>query len=109
MLEKHDLKALSDAVSEAWKNVKFTSVNGLNVRLGIVSDKAANFHSHADSDELFCCLEGAAFIDVEDGSSIALQPHQLTVVPRNTRHRLRVAGRAVILVIDAITGSPRPA
>jgi mannose-6-phosphate isomerase-like protein (cupin superfamily) len=104
MLEKHDLKALSDAVSEAWNNVKLTPVNGLDVRLRIVSDKAADFHSHADSDELFCCLEGAAFLDVEDGSSVALQPHQLTVVPRNTRHRLRVEGRAVILAIDAITG-----
>jgi hypothetical protein len=61
MLEKHDLKALSAAVSEAWKNVKVSSVNGLDVRLRIVSDKAANFHSHADSDELFCCLEGALF------------------------------------------------
>jgi len=104
MLEEHDLKALSDAVSEAWNNVKLTPVNGLDVRLRIVSDKAADFHSHADSDELFCCLEGAAFLDVEDGSSVALQPHQLTVVPRNARHRLRVEGRAVILVIDAITG-----
>ena len=94
MLGNHDLEALSDAVSETWKNVKFTSVNGLDVSLHIVSDKAANFHSHADSDELFCCLEGAAYLDVEDGSSVVLQPHQLTVVPRNTRHRLRVEGRA---------------
>ena len=30
MLEKHDLKALSDAVSEAWNNVKLTPVNGLD-------------------------------------------------------------------------------
>jgi hypothetical protein len=29
MLEKHDLEALSGAVSEAWKNVNFTKVNGL--------------------------------------------------------------------------------
>ena len=108
MLEKHDLKALSDAVREAWWNVKCTSVNGLDVRLRIVSDKAANFHSHADSDELFCCLEGVAFLDVEDGSSVALQPHQLTVVPRSTRHRLRAEGRAVILVIDVITGEEPP-
>ncbi len=104
MLEKYDLKALSDAVCDTWKNVNFTTVNGLNVRLRIVSNKAANFHSHADSDELFCCLEGTAFLDVEVGSSVALQPHQLTVVPRNTRHRLRAEGRAVVLVIDAITG-----
>jgi hypothetical protein len=39
MLEKHDLKALSDAVSEAWKSVNFTKVNGLDVRLRVVSEK----------------------------------------------------------------------
>jgi mannose-6-phosphate isomerase-like protein (cupin superfamily) len=104
MLEKHQLKALSDAVSETWKNVNFTNVNGLDVRLRIVSDRAANFHSHADSDELFCCLEGIAHLDTSDGSSVALKPHELAVVPRNTSHRLRVEGRAVVLVIDAIKG-----
>jgi mannose-6-phosphate isomerase-like protein (cupin superfamily) len=104
MLEKHQLKALSDAASETWKNVNFTKVNGLDVRLRIVSDRAANFHSHADSDELFCCLEGIAHLDTSDGSSVTLEPHELAVVPRNMRHRLRVEGRAAILVIDAIKG-----
>jgi len=30
--------------------------------------------------------------------------HELAVVPRNASHRLRVEGRAVVLVIDAIKG-----
>jgi mannose-6-phosphate isomerase-like protein (cupin superfamily) len=102
MLEKHRLKTLSDAVSGGWKNVTFSKVNGLDVRLRVVTDKAATFHAHADSDELFCCLEGMAHLDTEDGSTISLAPHELTVVPRNTSHRLRVEGRAVILVVDAI-------
>jgi mannose-6-phosphate isomerase-like protein (cupin superfamily) len=104
MLEKHLLKPLSDEVSEAWKNVNFAKVNGLDVRLRIVVDRAANFHAHADSDELFCCLEGVAHLDTADGATTTLGPHELAVVPRNTSHRLRVEGRAVVLVIDAITG-----
>ena len=43
MLEKHQLKILSDAVSEAWKNINFTKVNGLDVRLRVIKDRAANF------------------------------------------------------------------
>ena len=33
MFQKHELKTLSDAVSEAWKKINFTKVNGLAVRL----------------------------------------------------------------------------
>lgn len=104
MLEKHQLKPLSDAVSDAWKNVIFAKVNELDVRLRVVADCAANFHAHADSDELFCCLEGVAHLDTADGATKTLKPHELAVVPRNTSHRLRVEGRAVVLVIDAIKG-----
>jgi len=104
MLEKHQLKTLSDDVSEAWKNVNFAKVNGQDVRLRVVTDRAANFHAHADSDELFCCLEGIAHLDTADGTTIKLKPYELVVVPRNTTHRLRVEGRAVMLVVDAIKG-----
>ena len=104
ILEKHQLKTLSDAVSEAWKNVNFTKVNGLDVRLRVIKDRAANFHVHANSDELFCCLEGVAHLDTADGRTITLKPQEFAVVPRNTSHRLRVEGRAVVPVIDAIKG-----
>jgi mannose-6-phosphate isomerase-like protein (cupin superfamily) len=104
MLEKHQLKILSDAVSEAWKNINFTKVNGLDVRLRVIKDRAANFHAHANSDELFCCLEGVAHLDTADDRTITLKPQELAVVPRNTSHRLRVEGGAVVLVIDALTG-----
>lgn len=104
MLEKHQLKALSDAVSDAWKTVNVAKVNGLDVRLRVVTDRAANFHAHADSDELFCCLEGVAHLDTADGVAMTLKPLELVVVPRNKSHRLRVEGRAVLLVIDAIKG-----
>jgi mannose-6-phosphate isomerase-like protein (cupin superfamily) len=104
MLEKHQLKTLSDAVSEVWKNVNFAKVNGHDVRLRVVTDRAANFHAHEDSDELFCCLEGTAHLDTVDGMTVSLKPHELVVVPRNTTHRLRVEGRAVMLIIDAIKG-----
>jgi mannose-6-phosphate isomerase-like protein (cupin superfamily) len=104
MLEKHELKTLSDAVSDALKNVNFAKANGLDGRLRVAMDRAANFHTHADSDELFCCLEGVAHLNTADGGTTTLKPHELAVVPRNTSHCLRVEGRAVVLVIDAIKG-----
>lgn len=91
-------------MGEVWKNVNFANANGLDVRLRVVKDRAANFHVHADNDELFCCLEGVAHLDTADGGTISLKPQELAVVPRNTPHRLRVEGRAVVLVIDAIKG-----
>jgi aryl-alcohol dehydrogenase-like predicted oxidoreductase len=52
----------------------------------------------------FGCLEGTAHLDTVDGMTVSLKPHELVVVPRNTTHRLRVEGRAVMLIIDAIKG-----
>src|SRR5215831_5411155 len=83
-LAKHQLKTLSDDVSEAWRNVNFAKVNGQYVRLRVVTRSAANFHAHADSDELFCCLDGTAHLDTADGRTINLKPHELVVIPRNT-------------------------
>ena len=88
MIQKHDLKTLSDAVSATWKNVNFANVNELDVRLRIVTDRAANFHAHTDSDELLCCLDGLAYLETDAGTT-TLMPHELAVVPRNTLHRLR--------------------
>jgi len=66
--------------------------------------RTANFHAHTNSDELFFCLEGAANLDTADGRSTTLKPQELAVVPRNVSHRLRVEGRTIVLVIDAIGG-----
>jgi len=92
MREKHQLKPCPMQSVRLGKNVNIIKVSGLDVRLRIVSDRAANVHSGADSDELFCCLEGIAHLDTSDGSSVALKPHELAVVLRNTSHQLRVKG-----------------
>jgi|SRR5262245_64411466 len=104
MLEKHELKTLSDAVSDTWKIVNIAKVKGLDVRPRLVADRAANFYRHADSDELCCCLEGVAHLDTADGDTTTLKPHELAGVPHRTLHRFRVEGRAVLPVIDAIKG-----
>jgi len=104
MLEKHELKPLSDAVRDSRKNVNFATVKRLDVRLRVVVDGAANLHTHADRDEHFCCLDGVTHLDTANGATTTLQSHELVVVPRNTLHRLSVEGRAVVLVIEAIKG-----
>jgi hypothetical protein len=99
MLKQHELKILADARSDAWKNVNFAKVNGLEVRLRIVMDRAAR----ANCDELFS-LKGVAHLDTSDSGTPTLKPHQRAVVTRNTLRRLRLEGRAVELVIDTIRG-----
>lgn len=66
--------------------------------------RVANFYSDADSNQLCRCLESVAHLDTADGATTTLQAHELVVVLRNTLHRLRVEGRAGVLVIDSIKG-----
>jgi len=93
MLEKHELKTLSDAVSE---NINFANVIWMN--------QAANFHTLSDGEEFFCCLEGVAHLDFADGATTTLRPHGLANVPCNALHRFSLEARAVVLIIDAIKG-----
>ena len=59
MLEKHELKTLSDAASE---NINFAKVMELDVRPWVVMVRLQT-STHTDRDELFCCLEGIAHLD----------------------------------------------
>ena len=44
-------------------------------------------------------------IDLEDGSTVTLDPGQMFVVPKGMRHRPRAQGEAHILLIEP-TGTP---
>jgi mannose-6-phosphate isomerase-like protein (cupin superfamily) len=100
-LPVYDLNSLHTGGSEAWKSVDVATVNGNAVRCRVMQDVTANWHVHADSDELFLVLTGTAYLDTERGTQ-KLEAGQLFVVPSGIRHRARVEGRATLLVIDDI-------
>jgi len=101
MVDKHELKSLSDAVSEAWKNVNFANVNGIDVCLRVVTDRTAAL-SRTQGQQRTLLLH----LDTDDGKATVLKQQELAIVPRGTSHRLPVEGRAVLLVTDAMPDLP---
>ncbi|MBH8564494.1 cupin domain-containing protein [Nostoc sp. CENA67] len=102
-MKKYDLQNLPNGITDNWKIFNISQVNGNNVRLRIMENMTARWHSHDNSDELFYVISGTVYIDTEDGTQ-TLNPHELFVVPAKTKHRARVEGRASLLVIDKIEG-----
>jgi mannose-6-phosphate isomerase-like protein (cupin superfamily) len=96
-----DLDDLQRNVTDAWKSFDLATVNGNAVRLRVMEDVTAHWHTHESSDELFYVVSGTVTLDTEHGTR-EIRAGQLFVVAAGTQHRARVAGRATLLVVDAI-------
>ena len=96
-----DLNGLAAGVTDAWKSFDIATINGNAVRFRVMENRTANWHVHEDSDELFYVVSGTVLMDTEAGVR-EIQAGQLFVVPRGTRHRARVAGRASMVVVDKL-------
>jgi quercetin dioxygenase-like cupin family protein len=96
-----DTYRLQCDVTESWKSLDLGAVNGNAVRLRVMEGVTADWHTHADSDELFYVISGTLYMDTEHGTR-EVRTGGLFVVPAGTRHRGRVEGRATMLVVDDI-------
>lgn len=99
-----DLAAKLSTFDEAWQPRTVSLFNGHDVMVAKVRGDY-HWHVHPDSDDFFLVLQGRLEIDLEDGSTVALAPGQLYVVPKGVRHRPRAQGEAHILLIEP-TGTP---
>ncbi len=97
-LERVDVPALVDAVTDRWYNQTLCQVNGSVVRLGVMQGEY-HWHKHDDDDEFFFCLDGEFLVDLED-RTIVLGPRQGVVVPKGIVHRTRAPQRCVILMVE---------
>jgi mannose-6-phosphate isomerase-like protein (cupin superfamily) len=88
-----------------WRSFDLGEVNGNAVRLRVMEDITANWHTHTGSDELFYVISGTFHMDTEHGTR-EIRPGGLFVVPAGMRHRGRVEGRTTMLVIDGIDVEP---
>jgi mannose-6-phosphate isomerase-like protein (cupin superfamily) len=93
------------AAHEPWFNQTLTSVNDSVIRLGVIEGDF-HWHKHDDTDEFFLVLEGQLLIDVADGETVTLGPHQGYTVPRSVVHRTRAPVRTAILMVEAAGISP---
>lgn len=110
-----DLAAKLATFSEAWQPRTVSLFNGHDVMVAKLRGEY-HWHVHADTDDFFLVLQGRLEIDLEDGSTVTLDPGQLYVVPKGVRHRPRAIGEAHIVLIepsgtpnsgDPLTAAPR--
>ena len=99
-LEKIDLPALVDTVTDRWYNQTLCRVNGSVVRLGVMQGEY-HWHKHDEDDEFFFCLDGEFLVDIED-KTVALGPRQGFVVPKGVVHRTRAPRKCVILMVENV-------
>ena len=93
-----DLAAEAAAV-EPWSNQTLTQVDDAVVRLGVIEGDF-HWHKHDDQDEFFLVLEGQLLVDIEDGGTVTLDPHQGYTVSKGVMHRTRAPVRTAILMIE---------
>ena len=99
-----DLHAILATFDEPWQPRTVGLYNGHDLMVAKLRGEY-HWHVHPDTDDLFLVLDGAMEIDLEDGSTVALGPGQLYVVPRGVRHRPRARDGAQILLVEP-TGTP---
>jgi mannose-6-phosphate isomerase-like protein (cupin superfamily) len=92
--------AAEAAAHEPWFNQTLTTVNDSVVRLGVLHGEF-HFHKHDREDEFFFVLEGRLLLDIENGGTITLDPHQGYTVPKGVVHRTRAPERTVVLMIES--------
>jgi mannose-6-phosphate isomerase-like protein (cupin superfamily) len=98
-LQLIDIPSLVEQCTDQWYNQTLCQVNDSVVRLGILRGEY-HWHKHDKEDEFFFTLEGELLIDIEGQETVALQPRQGFVVPRQVAHRTRAPHKTVVLMIE---------
>jgi mannose-6-phosphate isomerase-like protein (cupin superfamily) len=99
-----DLAAKMATFTEAFQPRTVALFNGHDVMVAKLRGEY-HWHVHDTTDDFFFVLAGRVDIDLEDGSTVTLDPGQMFVVPKGVRHRPRAHGEAHILLIEP-TGTP---
>jgi mannose-6-phosphate isomerase-like protein (cupin superfamily) len=98
-LQLIDIQALVDQCTDQWYNQTLCQVNDSVVRLGILHGEY-HWHKHDREDEFFFTLDGKLIIDLEEGRSVELLPHQGYVVPKGVVHKTRAPEKTIVLMIE---------
>jgi mannose-6-phosphate isomerase-like protein (cupin superfamily) len=104
-LELIDTDAIARSTTSDWSNQTLCAVNDCVVRLGVVKGEF-HWHKHDREDEFFLVLSGELSIDLDDGTTVRLQPNQGYAVPRGQVHRTRAAVRTVMLMVEGGSVAP---
>lgn len=98
MSDAIDLKSKLAAFDEPWSPRIIAEANGQYLKLAH-GEGTLEWHSHAEEDEVFLCLEGRLVLELRD-REVALEAGQLFVVPSGVEHRPRAEPRASVLLFE---------
>jgi len=94
---------LSQAVTEAYRNVSLGDVNDHEIRMSVMTEPFG-WHRHPDSDETFVGVDGELIIEFAD-REVVVRPGTLVTVPAGTLHRTRPAGKRSVNLTFERTGA----
>ena len=98
-LERIDVGAVADSVTDQWYNETLCEVDDHLVRLGVLRGEY-HWHSHEDQDEFFYVVDGRLLIELEGHPTVELSPRQGLTVPKGLRHRPIAPDRTIVLMIE---------
>lgn len=84
---------------DIYEYIEIGRINGQMLNVIQVKNRTLDFHVHEESDELFYVIEGSFILEVEK-EKFRMDPGDLIVVPKGTRHRPVITSLAKILLID---------
>jgi mannose-6-phosphate isomerase-like protein (cupin superfamily) len=84
--------------NDLWSPRVIAELNHYQVKLARISGEFI-WHEHADTDELFLCLEGFMTIEMHAGN-VQLGPGDLYVVPKGVAHKPVAQGECKILLLE---------
>jgi Mannose-6-phosphate isomerase len=92
---------LLDAVNQGklYEYIEIGRINGQMLNVVQVAHRTLDFHVHEGSDELFYVMEGSFSLELEDGK-IKMNPGDLFIVPKGTKHRPVCEELVKMLLID---------
>jgi mannose-6-phosphate isomerase-like protein (cupin superfamily) len=97
-VEKVNLAEKLAQFREPWSPKAVGAIGGLLVKL-VKMRGAFLWHEHEAEDELFLVLEGRLRMQFPD-HEVVLEPGELIIVPRRTRHRPVAEGEAQVLLLE---------
>ena len=99
-MEAINLKEKGSQIPNLYQYEVIAKMNNHNFTLVRVKDRTLDFHTHADSDEVFFIVDGKMKIEFK-GNTVELNTGEMCVVPKGVEHRPICTSEVICLLIES--------